>query len=49
MHEDLRRPRRNAWATAKVRIVDYWDNPPSIVFWVLLTGGTIAVLKGIGL
>ncbi len=41
--------RRGAWATAKVRLLDYWDHPPAVLFWLAFTAATIAVLKGVGL
>jgi hypothetical protein len=44
----LRRP-RNAWAQAKMMLLSYWDYPPAILFWLVFTALTIAVLKGAGL
>ncbi len=44
-----RRPRRSAWAKAKIHLLEYWDYPPAVLFWLLLTAGTIAVLKMAGL
>lgn len=43
------RAHRNAWASAKARLLDCWDNPPAVVLWLLLIVITIAGLKGLGL
>lgn len=47
------RPRRrqqpSAWAKAKLRLLEYWDYPPAALFWLVLTAGTITVLKVAGL
>ena len=40
---------RSAWAAAKVALLSYWDHPPAALFWLLVTAGTIGVLKAIGL
>ena len=44
-----RQPRRSAWAKAKIRLLEYWDYPPAALFWMVLTAGTIAMLKMAGL
>jgi len=44
-----RQPQRSAWAKAKLRLLEYWDYPPAALFWLILTAGTIAVLKFAGL
>ena len=41
--------RQSAWASAKVRLLSYWDHPPAVLFWLAFTAVTIAVLKGAGL
>jgi hypothetical protein len=43
-----RRP-QTAWARAKMMLLSYWDHPPAILFWLVFTALTIAVLKGAGL
>lgn len=42
-------PPRSAWAKAKIRLLEYWDYPPAALFWLILTAGTITVLKMAGL
>lgn len=44
-----RQPQRSAWAKAKLRLLEYWDYPPAALFWLILTAGTIAMLKIAGL
>lgn len=44
-----RQPQRSAWAKAKIRLLEYWDYPPAALFWLVLTAGTITVLKMAGL
>jgi hypothetical protein len=44
-----RRSQRSAWAKAKLRLLEYWDYPPAALFWLILTAGTIAMLKIAGL
>ncbi|MBK1670332.1 hypothetical protein CKO28_20115 [Rhodovibrio sodomensis] len=44
-----RQPPRSAWAKAKIRLLEYWDYPPAALFWLILTAGTITVLKVAGL
>mgnify|MGYP006301800351 CR=1 FL=1 len=44
-----RQPQRIAWAKAKLRLLEYWDYPPAALFWLILTAGTIAMLKMAGL
>jgi len=43
------RLQRSAWARAKLRLLEYWDYPPAALFWLVLTAGTIAVVKMAGL
>lgn len=44
-----RQPRHSAWAKAKLHLLEYWDYPPALLFWLALTAGTIAMLKMAGL
>jgi hypothetical protein len=46
---DGRPARRSAWAKAKIRLLELWDYPPAALFWLVLTAGTITVLKLAGL
>jgi hypothetical protein len=46
---DRRRGEPSAWAKAKLRLLEYWDYPPASLFWLVLTAGTITVLKAAGL
>lgn len=42
------RTRRGAWTGAKARLLDYWDNPPAVLLWLLLAAVAVAALKGLG-
>ena len=44
-----RQTHRSAWAKAKLRLLEYWDYPPAALFWLVLTAGTITILKMAGL
>lgn len=42
-------PRQHIWIAAKEVALEWWDNPPAMLFWLLLTAGMVGVLKLVGL
>lgn len=49
MRQDADRREHGMMAAAKRRFLDIWDDPPAILFWLLLTGFTVGALKVAGL
>ncbi|WP_153242350.1 hypothetical protein [Ferruginivarius sediminum] len=39
---------QRAWYAAKKLMLDWWDNPPATLFWLLLTAAAVGTLKAVG-
>jgi hypothetical protein len=44
-----RLPRSGIWAAAKGFVVDWRDDPPATLLWLLLTAAAVGLLKVVGL